>query len=86
MQIIFLRRAKKGYSELNIWLLMLSGKRSIFLILVYGRLLILYERFHPKKAFITHISHQMGFHAEVTKELPPEIMLAYDGLSLLVNE
>lgn len=40
----------------------------------------------PKKAFITHISHQMGFHAEVTKELPPEIMMAYDGLSFLCNE
>lgn len=36
----------------------------------------------PKKAFITHISHQMGLHVEVSKELPPEIMLAYDGLSL----
>jgi phosphoribosyl 1,2-cyclic phosphate phosphodiesterase len=35
----------------------------------------------PKKAFITHISHQMGYHAEVSKELPPEIVLAYDGLS-----
>ncbi|MDO9339974.1 MAG: MBL fold metallo-hydrolase [Bacteroidales bacterium] len=40
----------------------------------------------PKKAFITHISHQMGSHAEVSKELPPEIMLAYDGLSFLCNE
>ena len=36
----------------------------------------------PKKAFITHISHQMGLHTEVSKELPPEIMLAFDGLSL----
>ena len=36
----------------------------------------------PKKAFITHISHQMGLHNEVSNELPPEIMLAYDGLSL----
>ena len=35
----------------------------------------------PKKAFITHISHQMGLHSEVTKELPPEISLAYDGLN-----
>jgi phosphoribosyl 1,2-cyclic phosphate phosphodiesterase len=40
----------------------------------------------PKKAFITHISHQMGLHAEVSKELPPEIMLAWDGLSFLCNE
>jgi phosphoribosyl 1,2-cyclic phosphate phosphodiesterase len=37
----------------------------------------------PKKAFITHISHQMGCHDEVSKELPPEITLAYDGLSFL---
>jgi phosphoribosyl 1,2-cyclic phosphate phosphodiesterase len=36
----------------------------------------------PKKAFITHISHQMGCYADVSKELPPEIMLAYDGLSI----
>ena len=40
----------------------------------------------PKKAFITHISHQMGLHAEVSKELPPEIKLAYDGLSFLCTE
>ncbi len=36
----------------------------------------------PKKAFITHISHQMGLYEHVEKELPPGIMLAYDGLSL----
>lgn len=35
----------------------------------------------PKKAYITHISHQMGFHSEVSKELPAGIMFAYDGLS-----
>jgi phosphoribosyl 1,2-cyclic phosphate phosphodiesterase len=39
----------------------------------------------PKKAFITHISHQMGLHAEVSRELPPEIMLAWDGLSFLCD-
>jgi len=36
----------------------------------------------PEKAFITHISHEMGLYNEVTKELPPNIMLASDGLSL----
>ena len=40
----------------------------------------------PKKAFITHISHQMGLHKNVSKELPPEIILAYDGLSLSWND
>jgi phosphoribosyl 1,2-cyclic phosphate phosphodiesterase len=40
----------------------------------------------PKKAFITHISHQMGLHKDVSKELPSEIILAYDGLSLSWND
>jgi phosphoribosyl 1,2-cyclic phosphate phosphodiesterase len=40
----------------------------------------------PKKAFITHISHQMGLHNEVSKELPPEIMLAYDGLRFVCDK
>ena len=37
---------------------------------------------NPKRAFITHISHQMGLHHEVEKELPPNVSLAYDGLTL----
>jgi phosphoribosyl 1,2-cyclic phosphate phosphodiesterase len=39
----------------------------------------------PKKSFITHISHQMGLHEDISKELPPEIMLAYDGLSVICD-
>lgn len=31
-------------------------------------------------AYFTHISHQLGKHAEVSKELPEGIHLAYDGL------
>jgi phosphoribosyl 1,2-cyclic phosphate phosphodiesterase len=40
----------------------------------------------PKKAFLTHISHQMGLYKNVEKELPPGIMLAYDGLSLICED
>ncbi len=40
----------------------------------------------PRKAFITHMSHQMGLHRDVSEELPPEIMLGYDGLSLVCDE
>jgi phosphoribosyl 1,2-cyclic phosphate phosphodiesterase len=40
----------------------------------------------PKKAFITHISHQMGLHTEVSGELPAGIFLGYDGLSFLCDE
>jgi len=40
----------------------------------------------PKKAFITHISHQMGFYAEVSGELPANIFMAYDGLKFECDE
>lgn len=35
----------------------------------------------PKRAFITHISHQMGRSADVSEELPAGILLAWDGMS-----
>jgi phosphoribosyl 1,2-cyclic phosphate phosphodiesterase len=34
-------------------------------------------------AYFTHISHQMGLHAEVESELPSGIHLAYDGLTVV---
>lgn len=40
----------------------------------------------PRQAFLTHISHQMGLHREITKELPHGIMLAYDGLKVTFDE
>ena len=40
----------------------------------------------PRKAYITHISHQMGLHAEVSESLPPGIALAFDGLSFNCDE
>lgn len=36
----------------------------------------------PKKAYITHISHLMGFHDEVQKQLPKNVYLAYDNLEI----
>ena len=38
----------------------------------------------PKKAYLTHISELLGFHEEVSKELPNNVFLAYDGLKIEV--
>ena len=35
-----------------------------------------------EKTYFTHISHRLGKHADVSKELPAGIELAYDGLKL----
>ena len=36
----------------------------------------------PEKAYITHISHLMGKHETVSKELPKNINLSHDGLTI----
>jgi phosphoribosyl 1,2-cyclic phosphate phosphodiesterase len=38
------------------------------------------EKVKPKRAFLTHVSHQLGFHVQVEKELPDFVRLAFDGL------
>ena len=38
----------------------------------------------PEQAYFTHISHSMGFHAEVEKLLPDHVHMAYDNLSLTI--
>ena len=42
----------------------------------------LMKELKPKKAFFTHISHQLGLHQNVSLELPDFIELAYDGLHI----
>lgn len=34
----------------------------------------------PEKAYFTHISHLLGFHAEIEENLPENVHLAYDNL------
>ena len=41
-------------------------------------------RIGAKKTYFTHISHRLGLHEVVEKELPEGIFLAYDGLKLSV--
>jgi phosphoribosyl 1,2-cyclic phosphate phosphodiesterase len=37
---------------------------------------------NPGRAYLTHISHLMGFHAEVQNILPDSVFLAYDNLQI----
>ena len=39
---------------------------------------------NPKKAYLTHISHHLGFHESVEKLLPDNVKLAYDQLQISI--
>lgn len=45
----------------------------------------LIEKIEPERAYITHISHLMGKHEDVSKELPDNVELAFDGLRINIS-
>jgi len=42
----------------------------------------LIEKINPARAYLTHLSHQMGLHQTVEKQLPPNVLIAYDNLEI----
>ena len=40
------------------------------------------EAAKPGRAYLTHVSHQLGFYEQVSRELPKGVFLAYDGLTV----
>jgi len=48
--------------------------------------LAMVDRLQPRRAYLTHVGHDMGFHAEIEAMLPPNVHLAYDGLKVHQRE
>lgn len=42
------------------------------------------EKVNPETAYLTHISHLLGFHDVVEKTLPERVFMAYDGLKITI--
>lgn len=37
---------------------------------------------NPGRAYLIHMSHDIGLHAEISKQLPENVSIAYDGLTI----
>ena len=44
------------------------------------------RRVAPERAYLTHMSHRIGLHAVAEQHLPEGVYLAYDGLTVIINE
>ena len=42
------------------------------------------QKIGAKKTYFTHISHHLGFYAEVEQKLPKNVHLAYDNLTITI--
>jgi phosphoribosyl 1,2-cyclic phosphate phosphodiesterase len=40
------------------------------------------KKIQPGKAYLTHVSHKLGLHSSIERDLPDSIHLAYDGLRI----
>lgn len=43
------------------------------------------ERIQPREAYLTHVSHELGLYEEVSKILPSNVHIAYDGLKIAIG-
>lgn len=50
-----------------------------------GEAIALAQELQVPQVYFTHISHQLGLHAEVNTELPSGMALAYDGLQVTLD-
>ena len=46
----------------------------------------LIARVSPREAYLTHMSHDIGLHAETEPTLPPHVHMAYDTLEIEIND
>lgn len=46
--------------------------------------LAIIDHLKPKRAYLTHISHLLGFHDDVQQKLPENVYLAYDNLQITI--
>lgn len=46
----------------------------------------LIKRVNPRKAYLTHMSHEIGLHALSAEKLPQGVELAYDTLTIEIND
>lgn len=40
----------------------------------------------PQRAYLTHVSHDMGLYTQASEMLPDNVMLGYDGLEILADD
>lgn len=59
----------------------LSKHKHISHFTIYEAIALI-EELSPTHGYITHCSHQLGLYAELQKELPKNVVIAYDGLQI----
>ena len=76
---------KKKLTNLKVLVITALRKETHISHFSLSEALELIEELKPKRAYLTHISHYLGKHSDVSKELPDNVELGFDGLSFKVG-
>lgn len=72
----------KKLEDLDVLVINALRKKEHFTHLNLEEALTIIKKLKPKKAYLTHLSHDFGLHAIEEKLLPQNVAIAYDGLVL----
>jgi len=75
-------KEKEKLKDLRVFIVCALRKKQHVSHYTLNEALNLIHEIKPQTAYLTHISHQMGMHNEIQKELPGNVFLAYDGLKV----
>ena len=73
---------KEKLRGLDVLIINALRRRQHFSHLTLEEALELIEELSPGSAYLTHLSHDLGTHSELTNELPDGVEVAFDGLKL----
>ncbi len=76
---------KKKLKELNVLVISALRRKKHISHFNLEEALEIIKELKPKKAYLTHISHKLGFYNELLKELPKNVFPAYDGLKIEIK-
>jgi len=75
---------KEKLKGLNVLVLNALRRESHVSHFTFEEAIALVKELKPRKAYFTHISHQLGLHDQLNAELPANIEVASDGLQLIL--
>ncbi|PQJ32626.1 MBL fold metallo-hydrolase [Nonlabens arenilitoris] len=73
---------KQKLKNLDVLVLNMLREQEHYTHLNLKEALELVRELQPQRTYFTHISHHLGFHEEVEKNLPEGVFLAYDNLEI----
>jgi phosphoribosyl 1,2-cyclic phosphate phosphodiesterase len=75
---------KEKLKGLNVLVLNALRRETHVSHFTFDEAIALVKELNPRKAYFTHISHQLGMHDQLNAELPANIEVASDGLQLII--